>query len=342
MTSLERFTDPQIRPFGVNITTLPGAKLYFFVANSSTPAVTYSDKQGTIPNSNPVVADSNGIFPPIFIENKLYRVTLTDRKNLVQPGYPLDNIGQDTITVPFGPWKSSYTYSSGEIVTGSDGNWYSSAVNNNLGHDPVTTTGFWDSIPIPTSNSFTSNNENFTWSSGSNQISLDVDIPGLSQQIESDIFTRYPEVKTSFRDISFATNSDVFFDDPMLTISSLPVGHYKVDVYLQFTTGGSTLNGIKVDIVKPSGQVYGFSSCGVWSYTKSTSNQSESTNVFNSLLVQAYPTSGSGRNGLNFSGIIYSDSESPMIVRWAQATLTPGNDTTVVRAFIVATRLKDL
>lgn len=175
MASLERFFNPQMRPFGLNMQALPGAKLYFFDANSTTPSQVYQDKQGAIAHPNPVVADANGNFPQIFLAQRLYRVSLTDRKNLVQPGWPIDNVGQDTIVVPFGPWNEQETYEQAEIVTGSDGNWYSSVGGNNLGNDPIDGDGFWELIPKPVASSFTSDSPDFSFSDVDGQISLDVD-----------------------------------------------------------------------------------------------------------------------------------------------------------------------
>lgn len=175
MPSLERFTNPQVRPFGINITTLPGAKLYFYAANSTTPVNTYADKQGAVANTNPVVADANGIFPPIFLQNRLYRVTLTTSKNIVQPGWPIDNVGQDTTVVPFGPWVEIFTYAGDSVVTGSDGGWYRSKIPNNLGFDPVSSPTQWESIPIPVASNFISNVPFIEFADNAGQVELQFD-----------------------------------------------------------------------------------------------------------------------------------------------------------------------
>lgn len=46
---------------------MAGAQLFFYVTGSSTPKDTFSDAGLTTPNSNPVVADSNGLFGPIYL-----------------------------------------------------------------------------------------------------------------------------------------------------------------------------------------------------------------------------------------------------------------------------------
>jgi hypothetical protein len=58
--------------------SLAGAKLYFYQTGTSTPQTTYQDVDLTTPHSNPVVADSDGYFAPIYLDPSLpnYRVTL--------------------------------------------------------------------------------------------------------------------------------------------------------------------------------------------------------------------------------------------------------------------------
>src|SRR5688500_12327144 len=59
---------------------LPGALLYFFRTNTTNPEAVFHDYNLTIPHSNPVVADSSGEWPKIYLnstENILYRVRLT-------------------------------------------------------------------------------------------------------------------------------------------------------------------------------------------------------------------------------------------------------------------------
>lgn len=179
MPSLQRFTNPQTRPFSLNIKSLPGAKLYFYAASSTTPKATYSDKQGTTANANPVVADSSGIFPPIFLDG-LYRVELRSSANIVQSGWPIDNVGQDSVIVPFGPYSPIVTYNEGEVVTGENGNWYRSIVDNNLGNEPSASPSDWELIPIPVASSFTSNVPYITFSDDVDQISLDLDQNALA------------------------------------------------------------------------------------------------------------------------------------------------------------------
>ncbi|MCH8157626.1 MAG: hypothetical protein IID18_07755, partial [Nitrospinae bacterium] len=68
-----------ISPFydvGSGIKPPSGAKLLFFEIDGVTPKDTFSDQLSTpTPNSNPVIADSFGVFGDIYIAGE-YKVTL--------------------------------------------------------------------------------------------------------------------------------------------------------------------------------------------------------------------------------------------------------------------------
>jgi hypothetical protein len=58
-------------PFGAafdgNGVPRSGATISFFQTGTSTPQNTFTDSTLATPNANPVVADSNGLFPPIYL-----------------------------------------------------------------------------------------------------------------------------------------------------------------------------------------------------------------------------------------------------------------------------------
>lgn len=55
---------------------LAGAKLTFTITGTTTPQNTYTDEALTVESSNPVVADANGVFAPIYLDPRApsYRV----------------------------------------------------------------------------------------------------------------------------------------------------------------------------------------------------------------------------------------------------------------------------
>lgn len=228
MPSLERFFNPQMRVFSANITSLPSARLYFFQTGSTTPKVTYADKQGLIPNENPVIASATGSFPPIFLDG-LYRVELRSSANIVQPGWPIDNVGQDSQIVPYAPWSEIVTYAEFERVTDTiTGIVYRSKVDGNLGNVPDSSPSEWEVVIDPVPSSFTSDAPYFSWADAAGLISLDVDLAAMVAAIAG-MLTNLPNkiefdfgkiqvgadagAKTFFRsDAKFSTDDINYFD----------------------------------------------------------------------------------------------------------------------------------
>lgn len=68
------------------------AKLYFYRPGTTTPITTYTTSALSVPHANPVVADANGVFAPIYIDGNQgsYRIQLkTSADSLI---YDVDNI----------------------------------------------------------------------------------------------------------------------------------------------------------------------------------------------------------------------------------------------------------
>jgi hypothetical protein len=79
---MSRFNLP-LADVGAGISPADGAKLFFTIAGTSTPLDTFSDEAQTIPNTNPVIADSAGVFPDIWLKTSgRYKVFLKDKNNV--------------------------------------------------------------------------------------------------------------------------------------------------------------------------------------------------------------------------------------------------------------------
>jgi hypothetical protein len=84
-----------------------GAKAYFYVGGTNTPLAVYTSDDGATPHPDPVVADANGVFPPIFIPYGPfgYRVTtatgtiISPTVSTVQNPAPPDSGGGGGIVV---------------------------------------------------------------------------------------------------------------------------------------------------------------------------------------------------------------------------------------------------
>lgn len=79
-----RFISPTL-DVGPGAKPASGAKLNFFETGTSTPKDTFTTAAADIPNANPVISDSNGVFPDIFISGT-YKVILTTKDD-VQTGF---------------------------------------------------------------------------------------------------------------------------------------------------------------------------------------------------------------------------------------------------------------
>ena len=91
-----------ILPFadvGSGIKPSDGAQLFFFDTGTSTPRDTFSNQMATpTPNSNPVIADSNGVFGDIFIEGR-YKAVLKDKSDVqIWEADPIESTIQQAAT----------------------------------------------------------------------------------------------------------------------------------------------------------------------------------------------------------------------------------------------------
>lgn len=88
MATLWRYSAQQARD--LNGVAFPGARAFFFDATTTTPRVVYQDNALTTPHAHPVVADSQGRFPAVFIPAGLYRERVTTSTNVQL--WDIDNV----------------------------------------------------------------------------------------------------------------------------------------------------------------------------------------------------------------------------------------------------------
>ena len=88
---------PHTIPLSTTGGLMAGAKLYTYTSGTSAPQSVYSDYALATPHANPVVADSNGVFPVMYWGNtNRYRLTLKTSADVTMAGYPVDDCGPDT------------------------------------------------------------------------------------------------------------------------------------------------------------------------------------------------------------------------------------------------------
>jgi len=95
---LSRFVTPFFDA-GDGISPSVGAKLFFFATGTSTLKDTFNCPDGTTANANPVIADSTGLFPDIFLSG-MFKVVLKDRNDVqIWEADPVSSIiDVDTLT----------------------------------------------------------------------------------------------------------------------------------------------------------------------------------------------------------------------------------------------------
>jgi len=131
---------PQIQD--ANGDPIVGAKKYFFEPGSSTLKTIYSDSALSLPTVNPVVSDSAGRFPDIFLDGT-YKEVQEDENGVTL--WTRDPVGIDT-TGEWVLWDAGTTYSIPQIVLGSDDEYYRSLVDTNIGNDPTSSPASWEQI----------------------------------------------------------------------------------------------------------------------------------------------------------------------------------------------------
>jgi hypothetical protein len=97
----------------------------------------------TIPNTDPVVLDAAGRIPDIFFAGLArFRVTNADESVTYTD---TDPVGDTTVTSGAGPYDPATTYDVAAVVI-SDGKYWASLVDNNIGNDPATTPAAWSEV----------------------------------------------------------------------------------------------------------------------------------------------------------------------------------------------------
>ena len=136
-----RYIDPFPQYLNDSGAPINGGFLNFFESGTSNPKEVFSDSDFTISLGSSVRLDAAGRVPTVFL-NGAYRVVLTDADgNEIDSADP---IGVATTVTAFSDWLVGNTYNTGDLVTGSNGLYYQSVVDSNLGNDPTSTSGFWN------------------------------------------------------------------------------------------------------------------------------------------------------------------------------------------------------
>lgn len=139
-----RYSNPVPQYSDINGVPFAGGKLQFFDTGTTTPKDVFSDAAGTISLGNELTLDGSGNVPDFFGEGN-YRVRQLDSA-LVQQFERDDVIIQSPQSAQLSAWDIATTYSINDLVQGTDGEYYISVTNSNLGNNPVTDLVNWSEV----------------------------------------------------------------------------------------------------------------------------------------------------------------------------------------------------
>lgn len=140
-----KFNPDNHRYFTDNGDVAAGYKLRFKETGSDTLKDTYTTSALSVANSNPVVLDANGQHSAIWLDGS-YRVELlTDADVEV---WEVDDVGNPGTGEQLSAWVSTDTYDIGDLVEGSDGNFYQSITSSNSGNNPTTSAANWSQVEL--------------------------------------------------------------------------------------------------------------------------------------------------------------------------------------------------
>lgn len=105
------------RFFDSNGDPLSGGKLYSYLSGTVTPLSTFSDRDGLVPNTNPIVLDADG-YCDVYIGGGRYKFVLVDADDVVQ--WTVDDISNGDSEEQQTAW-SEHEITGGQSATALDG-----------------------------------------------------------------------------------------------------------------------------------------------------------------------------------------------------------------------------
>lgn len=116
---------------------------FYESGTNNTDKNTYADINELIPNANPVPLDGAGRCPNVFGTGTYNVISFTSAMVQIQQ---FDPVNLEATEGAFVDWNSQTIYGEGDIVTGSDGNYYRSIIAGNQNQEPSVSPGQWEEI----------------------------------------------------------------------------------------------------------------------------------------------------------------------------------------------------
>jgi hypothetical protein len=137
---MARFGSLGTQYFNASGEPLVNGLIYFYESGTTTPKATYADINQTVANPNPVVLDASGYQPNIFFNGVAKAVLATSANVQIQTRDP---VGDTAVNIPFQEWVPNFSYSLNDLVLGSNGEFYISLENGNIGNNPTISPSQW-------------------------------------------------------------------------------------------------------------------------------------------------------------------------------------------------------
>jgi hypothetical protein len=146
---MPRYVNPVPQYFDSQGDILIEGFLRFDETGTNTLKPIWRDVNMTIPATNPVKLDGAGRVPSLFLSGA-YKITAFKDDGLGSPGeqqWSRDPVGGESDAFG-GDWSSATVYGIGDVVRGSDGEYYQSIINANSGNDPISVVTAWSLVNL--------------------------------------------------------------------------------------------------------------------------------------------------------------------------------------------------
>lgn len=137
------FTDPRPQQFKADGSLNSNGKLYFYEpgATGTTKKAIYSDSALTAQLVNPVILDSAGRFPTIYLQETDYAVLHTNSSDVQI--WRVGNYQPPSLDSQYNDWDASINYGLNDFVRYTDGKYYVSLQAANQGRTPAISSAYW-------------------------------------------------------------------------------------------------------------------------------------------------------------------------------------------------------
>jgi len=110
------FFIPKTIPLNTTGGLMSGAKANFYITDTVTRQNTFTLPDLLTPHANPVVADGNGVFAAIYLDDSLnYKIDLTDSADVQLAGYPINDLAAGTIAADVTVADAGTYFADGEV-----------------------------------------------------------------------------------------------------------------------------------------------------------------------------------------------------------------------------------